>query len=200
MAKKNKWDELLDTMKSGSSRFRFTPAGRTKARLVHPEDDLNSVNFFREVTNSYGNTRYLVMAWLPDEEGEDEPMVHPLIITKTTLQGIVGLLAEDYDFFDPEGGFGLTIKREGSGRNDTSYTVLPSKNAVSLPDDLNYPDEDIDELQKLFNKGAQDMAAGRNGGEDEDEEIEDEIVRKPRKKAKGGKGKAKGGKAKGGNW
>lgn len=123
-------------------------------------------HFYREVINSYGRTKYLILAVVISSDEED--LVRPVILPKTPLQDILSILAEGYDLFDPEEGFGISINRTGSGL-DSKYSVLPSKKAFPLADELEWPPEDLDEFADLFAKNAKDRKNRRASGDEAEE-------------------------------
>ena len=161
-----KWQTLLDGMQSGGA-FLFPQEGKTRLRLVLPEGE-NMYHFYREVINSYGRTKYLIVAIVPSSD--DANLVRPIILPKTPLQDILTILAEGYELFSPEEGFGITITRTGSGL-DSKYSVLPSPKPVPLdPEEFEWPDEDLDEFAELFAKNAKDRKQRRASGDDATEE------------------------------
>lgn len=157
----DKWQSLLDGMKSGGA-FVFPQEGKTRLRLVLPEGE-DMYHFFREVINSYGRTKYLVLAVVVSSDDLD--LIRPIILPKTPLQDILSILAEGYELFDLEEGFGLSINRTGSGL-DSKYSVLPSKGAYPLSEELEWPPEDLDEFADLFAKNAKDRKTRRASGEE----------------------------------
>jgi len=156
-----KWQSLLDGMRSGGA-FVFPQEGKTRLRLILPEGE-DLYHFYREVINSYGRTKYLIMAVVISSDEPD--VVRPVILPKTPLQDILTILAEGYELFDIEEGFGLSITRTGSGL-DSKYSVLPSPKAYPLSDDLEWPPEDLDEFADLFAKNAKDRKSKRASGEE----------------------------------
>jgi hypothetical protein len=146
------WTKVLNSLKT-TSRWVMPKNGRTKARLVLPDEN-DPRHFYEEVKNSYmGNVRskYMVFALLFEGENVTPEMsttVTPLVVPKTVLKGIISLLAEGYDLFGPDG-HGITVTRTGKGLN-TSYSVLPSRKPVDLPEDMAWPEESIEELADDF--------------------------------------------------
>lgn len=172
-----KWQSLLDGMKSGGA-FVFPQEGKTRLRLVLPEGE-DMYHFFREVINSYGRTKYLIMAVVISSDEPD--VVRPVILPKTPLQDILTILAEGYELFDIDGGFGLSVIRTGSGL-DSKYSVLPSPKAFPLSDELEWPPEDLDEFADQFAKNAKDRKTRRASG-DEAESGPAEVAPEPKKRS-----------------
>lgn len=132
------WKNVFDNLgQGGNSSFIFPKNGKTQVRLIRKE----GAPFYVEVPSFYRGkerTKYLLMAWNPnakDDDGNTEYMIRGLVVPKTAFKAIAAHLAEDYDFFNPKSGHGLTLVRSGEGR-DTAYTVIPSAKPVPLPQQL----------------------------------------------------------------
>lgn len=133
------WDDLLETMNSSSSGpFFFVKAPRTRIRLACFSDDQRE--FYAEATTVFKGrekSKFVVFGVVLSTEGHGaKPLgdqwkekVIPIVITKTTLKGIISLLAEGYELFSPKEGYGITINKSGTG-TDTDYNVNPSPNPV----------------------------------------------------------------------
>lgn len=134
----NKWANLLDELStSASGPFFYPKAGKTRFRIVpiqHGGEEVEPQDFSYEVETTWqGRTksRFLVRAViLGTDQGEISEnfanKILPLVIPKSAFKSIIELLADDYELFDPEEGYGLTLNKTGSGKN-TDYSILPSK-------------------------------------------------------------------------
>lgn len=172
-----RWQGILDGMKS-SGVFSFPQEGKTRIRLVLTSEG-DPYNFFREVTNSYGKTKYLFFVLLP---GSDDPaLVRPFIAPKTVITDILSMLAEGYDLFSEDEAFGVTINRTGSGL-DSKYSVLPSHKAQPLPAGIQWPDHDLDEFAEIFLRNA--VERGKKRVETEGSEEEEPEEKPPSKRRK----------------
>jgi hypothetical protein len=169
---------LLDSIGSGTGgEFFFVKSPKTKVRLLNFQDDPQE--FFAPVKTVYRNkekTKFMIFAKVIGVDGQGaKPLgdnwknkVAPLVITKTALKAIITLLAEGYDLFDPEEGYGVTIIRSGSG-TDTDYTATPSRDPI--PVDLNsleMPEVDLFEMAaRLEAKNASRNTGAENLDEDD---------------------------------
>lgn len=130
------WENLLDQLNTkGGTGFIFPKAGRTRVRLVKlPKEEA----FHSSCESEYqGNvrTKYMIAAFSLDQNADElDEGIRGLLVPKTVWSGIVGLLANGYDLWDPVEGHGLTIIRQGTGF-DTNYSVIPSPKPVSLTDE-----------------------------------------------------------------
>lgn len=175
----DKWSQVLDSLKTGGP-FVFPKEGKTRIRLVLPKDE-DELSFYREVVNSYGRSRYLVLAIVPDSPDPD--VIKPVVLPKTVLTGIISALSEGYDLLGEEA-HGLTINRSGSGFN-SEYSVLPSNKAHILSDDVKWPDQDLDELAEEFTKSAAKRKTRQSSSEDDNTEDDYEDPQPRKKSAKG---------------
>lgn len=174
------WGDLLDQLSVGGNFYRLKE-GTTKLRLVQlPTMKAKKGQpfvFYGEVQTSYrGNerTRFVIPALVLEGKGARPEMskkVTPVVITKTILKGILGLLAEGYELFDLKEGYGIAIKRTGTGLN-TDYAVLPSRNPQPMPEDFELPGEKvtIDEMASEFETWANRPASRARAGESETED------------------------------
>lgn len=173
------WDDLLDQLGNTGNFYRIKE-GTTKLRLVQlPSMKVKkgeSFVFWGEATTSYrGNqrSRFVIPALVLEGKNTREGMdttATTVVIPKTILKGILGLLAEGYDLFDPKAGYGLMIKRTGSGLN-TDYTVLPSRNPQPLPEDVVIPkDMNLDAMASEFQNWANRPRQGGEGSDTGDAE------------------------------
>ena len=166
--KEIQWGEILSSLSSSSMYFR-PKEGRTRVRLLLPKGEAPT-KFYREVQTSYNGKvkpRYLVMALIFDGEGVSPEMAKtatPMVIAKTVLKGIISLLVEGYDLFDPEEGHGLTIIRTGQGLN-TDYSVMPSQKPIPIPADITWPSDDFDTIAETFTQGSFEMDKQRQSGD-----------------------------------
>jgi hypothetical protein len=153
----NKWQDLLDNLKSGATGpFFFLGDGKTRIRLV-PEPDTDD-NFFIETVSIYGGkekSKFIVLGLVmgsssKDLDPEEANKVRPIILPKTAIRYILSLLAEGWDLLSEDAGHGLTITRTGKGR-DTGYTVTNSPKAIPVAyDELEYPESSLEELAQEF--------------------------------------------------
>jgi hypothetical protein len=126
------WQNLVQKMGGGESDFLFPQVGRTRVRLVWADADSDPI---RAVNSSFQNrvkTKYVLWGYSPDDE---ESKLKIVVVPKTVGTGILALLAEGYDLFDPAEGHGISIIRSGSGL-DTQYNVMPSPKPVPLPPEI----------------------------------------------------------------
>lgn len=162
------WDRVMDDLQSGgSSDFIFCKQDRTRLRLVQKEGQ----PAFTTIPSTYqGRTKdkYMILA-VDMAVDEGERTVRGVILSKTPFKAIVQLLQEGYDFFDPEEGFGVTVRRSGSGL-DTQYAVMPSQKP--LPMDPEWIEENSPTFDDLKEKYAE-MSARRSGDGDSDEKSGD---------------------------
>ena len=170
----NKWQNLLDEMNQGQGGpFFFPKEGKTRLRLTpQPGTDDEFYSETRSVFRGKEKVKYIILAYVAGTSQGELPeemkyKVHPVVISKTVLKSILSLLAEGYDLLDPEDGHGLTLIRTGQ-KLDTSYNVMPSPSPVPLPDDLEYPDDNLEELARLYYE--QSLERSQSGPTDDDEE------------------------------
>ena len=161
-----KWQSLLNSMQSGGD-FVFIKEGKTRLRLILPPEAESVYEFFREVTNSYGKLKYLVLGvvFYPEESTK----VQPIILPKTAMTGILGALAEGYDLFTPETGYGIAVSRTGSGIN-SEYSSLPSHQPQPISENIEPNETPIDEWAELFMENAQKRQTRRASAPAEPEE------------------------------
>lgn len=177
--KENPWQEILNDLESGSGEFYFFSPGKHKIRLVLPEEAEDETEFYRDVVNSYGKTKYIMLGVPLDA---DEELIQPLVAPKTVLTGIIGILAEEYELFDPEEGHGINVTRSGQGQFDTTYSVVASPKPVALEDDIVWPEQTLDEFAADFEAEADRRSDARNGDDYEEEEPEEKPTRRRRKR------------------
>ena len=137
----NKWAALLSDMSSGSSTTWFLKAGRTQIRLlVEPgEEEESTPTFFGEVQTYWkgkARTKIALRALILASDGGDisvekASQEHLVIVPKSALKAIIGLLMEGYDLLSEAEGRGIAIIKTGRGLG-TSYSVVASPNAVPL--------------------------------------------------------------------
>lgn len=170
------WEGLLSNLGSGGGEFFFPRTGRTRLRLVVPDQDILP-HFYREVYNSYGKPKYLVLGIIyssPSDDGEDSgdpDVVRPIILPKTCLKDIIGLAAAGYDLFS-EDGHGITITRSGTGMRNTSYSVIASVKPQSVDlENLEWPEGDLDEIAERFMESASERAQTRASEDGEESEV-----------------------------
>lgn len=101
-----------------------------------------------------GGSKYLVNALiLSDKEKAGEPVVMEL--GTTVFEAILEMIAEYGDITDLDAGYDLLITREGSGRYDTKYTVMPAPKSDPVPKTM------MDKLHNLDEYVAQENEAGK---------------------------------------
>ena len=174
------WQDLLDQLNTSGNFFR-PKEGSTKLRLVPLKGmdyEAKGFRFWAEATTVFRGqerTKFVVPALILEAKGATESMmttVTAVILSKKALKGIIGLLAEGYELFGPEG-YGIVLKRTGQGL-DTDYNVLPSKNPVLIDEDeITVPDLTIDEMAMEFQKWATRPGAGQGKT---DEEYSDDFL------------------------
>lgn len=132
------WASVLESLKSESSGdLFFVKAQKTRIRIVNLEDDPR--NFFCPAMTTYrGKPKQKMIFFgiiLGTDKGElSEKWVNkivPIVVPKTALQGILGILADGYDLFSETEGHGITIVRSRT-ETDTTYNVLPSPKPVPI--------------------------------------------------------------------
>lgn len=152
------WGDVLSTLKSGGD-FIYPKDGRTKLRLLPFEPQ------YAEAESVYRGkirTKYLIPCL--DEAGEK---VKVLVLSAAAFRPLVALLAEGYEFFDPDEGVGLTIVRSGSGR-DTSWMYIPSKHPMEVDDEILDALEDFDLEEKAAEYTANQERRANQPAEEDD--------------------------------
>lgn len=117
-------------------------------------------------------------------------------LPKGVYDTLIDLVLDDEngEFFDKKDGYDLKIKREGSGRMDTKYTVIPCKNTPT-PKKFNGVYNPIEMIKKLiptFEETEEKIAEFLNLGKSDDEpkkkkkksSKEDTSTKKKKKKKK----------------
>lgn len=145
------WQKVLDNLATSGNFYRVKE-GRTRIRLVAVPAE--SSDFFVEVNSTFRGkvrSKFLITGLVLDGKGAKEESAYtvtPIIVSKTVLKAIIGLLAEGYDLLSPDG-YGLTLSRTGQGL-DTEYTVMPSKNPIPYPEELVEPSQSLAEMALEF--------------------------------------------------
>lgn len=133
------WGSILDSLQSeGGAGFIFPKGSRTRVRLLQGEGQPAFVTVestFTQGERTTVKTKYLLPAIQPDADGDDADKVKGLIVPKTVFRAIAELANEGWDLWSPDGGYGITIARSGTGL-ETKYSVMPSKNAVEVDSSL----------------------------------------------------------------
>lgn len=149
------WDKVLADIGSASSGpFFFPKTPKTKIRLICQDPD--PTKFFVFVQTEYKGKpkqKVIVLGKVISTDGKElssqwTNKVVPIIIAKTALKGIIAQLAEGYDLFDPEKGYGLSIIKTGKG-TETDYNVIVSPQPVPLGD-AEMPHESLEEFAAMF--------------------------------------------------
>lgn len=169
------WQKALDALASeGSGAYFFLKQPKTQIRLVNLEHDPE--HFFLPVTSIYRGqpkTKYLVFGVVLKTPGKDlldkyVNAIVPIVFNKTTIKGILSLLAEGYDLFDPKEGYGITIMKSGTGL-DTDFNLMPSPHAVPLDmEKVKQPEKTLEDFAAEFsnNQRNRSQSSGKQG-EDE---------------------------------
>lgn len=133
----------------------------------------------------------LAIVGYKDEKGkeiDDDTIGKALVVPRGIYQDIIELyLDEDEwgDMTDPEEGYDVKITRSGSGKNDTTYSVVPCskkplprkyKGEVDLEEIVRGQTKSYDELEEVLEKWL-----------NEDHDEEEEVEEKPKKKVVKGK-------------
>lgn len=133
--RKTNWGDLAAELESaGGGTGSFLREGKTRIRIV-AEDSDDDKSWFSDVQTYWQGKpreRKLIRCVIL---GDEEHKIVPLVVAKSVLKGIFNILDEGYDLLDEEGGYGVTIVRSGEGLN-TSYTTMPSRKEVPIPDDV----------------------------------------------------------------
>lgn len=171
MAENNVFADLLaklneKTSKSGGRVYHPTP-GKTKIRLVL-EPGTEPREFYQEVTTSFGKTRYMALGVIleaPDLPKDYTPNIVGIVLPLTVLKAIVGNLAEGFELFDLKMGHGISIDREGKGKNDTKYQVNPSPRSVDVSGlNLEFPEGGLEEMARAYTTKSAEMGTPSSDG------------------------------------
>jgi len=173
------WPAMLDSLEAGGANgnILFPKSGKTRIKLVLEDED-DEESWYQEAVGEFQGkvkSRYILRGCVlfPSQE---EKKIMGIVVAKTAMKGIVGLLTEGYELFDPEEGHGITISKTGAMLN-TSWGVTPSPKPVEVEDFEDYSDEGagLDELEAaletISSKQAKPKKKGKDG--DEDEEADD---------------------------
>lgn len=170
------WQKALDALASeGSGAFFFLKQPKTQIRLVNLEQDPE--HFFLPVTSIYRGqpkTKYIVFGVVLKTQGKElsekyQNAIVPIVFNKTTIKGILSLLAEGYELFDPAEGYGITIMKSGTGL-DTDFNLMPSPHAVPMDmTKLKQPEKTLEDFAAEFSNRQQSRASGGGGKSGEDE-------------------------------
>lgn len=161
------YEALLQQLnqRGGDAEFWYLKDGRNKVRLL-PEYGRTGI-FFETVQRSWQGgtprTKYIVKAYIWDDK--NEPQMRALVLPKTVIQQITGLLAEGYDLFS-EAGNAITILKTGTGL-ETSYNTMPSAKAVAIPQGVEPLNLSLKELKELREKRDLEQAENRPEGQSE---------------------------------
>ena len=107
--------------------YLFPQAGKTKVKLLLAPERIMST-FYEPVLRSWqGKERlqYMMPVVINDNN------VKIMVVAKTVHKGIIQLLANGWDLFDPDLGHGIVIDRTGEGIY-TRYTVTTTPNPVAI--------------------------------------------------------------------
>ena len=78
--------------------------------------------------------QYLMNALIRGDENSKEPVL--LAVGIGVFSDICDIIEEYDDITDLENGIDLTVTREGSGRRDTKYTVIPAAKSAKVPKEV----------------------------------------------------------------
>lgn len=78
--------------------------------------------------------QYLMNALIRGDANNKEPVL--LAVGINLFSDICDIIEEYDDITDLDNGIDLTIVREGSGRNDTKYTVIPAAKSAKVPKEV----------------------------------------------------------------
>lgn len=177
----NKWQSLLNQVSTAGAGgpFFYPKAGKTRIRLVSDPKGDDPDEFFREtVSLRYGKpkTKYVFLGEvLATDNGElgdrYSARVVPIVVSKTVIKSILGLLVEGYvllsDTEDDEDAHGITIIRSGTGL-DTSYTVMPSRKPQGLSENVQWPDESLDDFALMYTENSEQSGSVTSDDDDDD--------------------------------
>lgn len=164
------WQNMLDQLNSkGNGAYFFPKDGKTRIKLLWPTGHgPHDRVFFAETLRMFRGqtrTRYLVMGVVlasPNGDADEEARrkVRVIVVNKTILKDILNLLAEGWDLLG-HNGHGISISRTGSGL-DTDYNVTQSPKPIRLDlEDLDWPEESIEELAVKFEADSAERDAQR---------------------------------------
>lgn len=172
------WQSMLDSLESGglTGNIFFPKSGKTRVRLILEDED-DQESWFTEVQGEFEGkvrSRYIIRGVVLHPAPDDKKIMG-IVVSKTAMKGIVGMLAEGYDLFDPEEGHGITISKTGASLN-TSWGVTPSPKPVEIDlDEYEDSESDLESLEKQLEQiGANRNKPKKKKGSDDDEDEDDE--------------------------
>ncbi len=177
---KTNWGELADELESqGGGSGYFLKDGKNRFRII-PEDSKDDKSWYADVTTMWeGNPRAKkLMRAIP--LGLEETKLEYVVIPKSALKGIFNILDEGYDLLSGEDAHGVTISKSGK-LLQTSYTVMPSRKEVDIPEDYEENELTLEEAVEEIEKESKER----------DESAKKETG-KTKKGKKGKKGSKKG--------
>jgi len=177
------WQAMLDSLEAGGANgnILFPKSGKTRIKLVLEDDD-DEESWYTEVQGEFEGkvrSRYIIRGCVlfPAQE---EKKIMGILVAKTAMKGIVGLLSEGYDLFDPEDGHGITISKTGALLT-TSWGITPSPKPVEVEDFEDYSDdgsslEELEKAMEAINATRTSKTKKKSKGKDGDDEEEADDV------------------------
>lgn len=95
--------------------------------------------------------QYLMNALIRGDENNKEPVL--LAVGIGVFSDICDIIEEYDDITDLENGIDLTITREGTGRRDTKYTVIPAAKSAKVPKEVMTKLNNLDEYVAQEDEG-----------------------------------------------
>ena len=154
------YQALLDELnkKGGEAEFYYLQKGRNKIRML-PEFAQVGI-FYKVVMRSWQGgepkPKYIIKA-LVWSDRSTRPEVKGIVLPKTVITQIAGLLAEGYDLFSPAG-HAISVLKEGEGLQ-TNYSVIASPKPVPIPTEFTPLEMTLDELGDLRVERDAELAA-----------------------------------------
>ena len=120
-------DQLQETEVETEGTYLFPQAGKTTVRLLlAPEREISEA--FQPVLRSFkGKERLQYM--IPVVQTDNNVKI--MVMAKTVYKGILQLLANGWELFNPDTGHSIIIDRKGEGLK-TTYTVTITPNPVKV--------------------------------------------------------------------
>ena len=166
------WENVLNNLGSeGSGPFFFLKSSKTRIRILCFEDNVEQ--FFAMGTTVFQGKpkqKAIFFGTVISTEGRElsekwANKIYPIVVTKTALKGILSILAEGYELFDPANGYGITILKSGKG-TDTEYNVMPSPNPVPIDiEGMDMPEMSLVEYAELLTTNSAAKAGGATEGD-----------------------------------
>lgn len=177
------WEAMLESLEAGGANgnILFPKSGKTRIKLVLEDDD-DEASWYTEAVGEFNGkvrTRYILRAAVLFP-AQDEKKLMGVVVAKTAMKAIVGMLAEKYDLTDPEEGHGITLSKTGEGLN-TTWGATPSPKPIEIEDFDEYSEDGagleelVTALEDIAAKNVAKSKGGKKGkGKDEDEDDDEE--------------------------